>query len=261
MYPLHFSRRFTEKVWSLHIDTENKTLLIERRNRETMQIWVEIVDLKSTKTLIEKELTEAEWEFSIAGITKGFIIMSGFDEQSTYTLSGSIAVLHPENFSVIWRNNQVNLLQIYPDSLLVRENNSLSDPFYLSIHKGKKINPANVSLIDKNTNKYPGQFAEEQPYYTEVKDYIENKTKNSAVGTIEYMEWGAWILISYYIRNEKGLANFLLLTNRINDIKIIETLDEKLELPSLNHFFVSESYLIFVKDNKEVKVYHQHIDY
>ena len=261
MYPLHFSRRFTEKVWSLHIDPENKTLFIERRNRETMQIWVEIVDLKSGETQIEKELTEADWEFSIAGIQNGYLIMSGFDEQSTYTLSGSIAVLEPDDFSIRWKNNQVNLLQIYSDRLLVRENNSFSEPFTLSIGEGKNIDTPMDELKEKNQNKYPGQIAEEQPYYTEVKDYIEKKTKNEAVGTIEYMEWGAWILISYYIRNEKGLANFLLLTNRNDDTKEIEILGEELELPALNHFFVSESYLIFVKDNKEVKVYHQHIDY
>jgi hypothetical protein len=101
----------------------------------------------------------------------------------------------------------------------------------------------------------PVQYLEGSTHFETVKKFVSTKVEYSPVMGVEYLEWKDWILVSIYVAQPSGLANYLLVFDREGKICLTEKLAENLTGLGTDTFFILSGCLFLVKNKSELVTY------
>jgi hypothetical protein len=140
--------------------------------------------------------------------------------------------------------------------------------------KGLLINPEPVTAVfdahsgeavvdeinDKEGNEIfdlvrPFQYLEGTPYFKTVSDFVSEQFEETIIGAAEYVEIDGLIFISYYIKKEDGLANYLLVITSDGAVLQHEKLGERLKGLGVDTFFLLAGCLFYIRNKNELLSY------
>lgn len=101
----------------------------------------------------------------------------------------------------------------------------------------------------------PVQFLEGTQHFETIQRFAFQKLNKTILKGVEYIEFDNWIVVSIYIQESEGLANYLIVITKEGEIVLEEKLGEKLEGLGVDTFFILSGCLFFVKNRLELVAY------
>ncbi len=143
---------------------------------------------------------------------------------------------------VVGCENELLYITVYLD----RKDPNLQETWSLNVNSGKK------ALVDaipefQGTILYPSVYEIESEYHKMVADFLQKELPLPS----EYLEFDDKIILTYYLRSDKGFDRFLVLLKQGKYI-CTEKTDQQMNGFSSGSFFVYNSLLIFFKNRNEV---------
>jgi hypothetical protein len=96
----------------------------------------------------------------------------------------------------------------------------------------------------------PFQYREKEEGFETIRAYITGQFPGEPVAAMDYLEYGGFIVISYYVR-EPELANYLIVLDTEGNETMREKAGQNLSGIGVDTFFVLEGSLFFVKNKSE----------
>jgi len=254
---LNFSYSFPGVIWKMVALPAEKLLLLEIRDETNRQVSFSALDYPR-KTFLWKDfqLDESWWTGLLAAYKSVFLVQN-YTSQENPDVTALIAMdIHSCN--ILWEQQNFSFSNLSNGNvlgMLGREDPKLVG---LDLFTGRMIE-GDVEL-ELGANEIsepirPFQYQEGTSYYDTVYNFLTSSCSIKPEGTVEYQEYDGLILISYYIREENGLANYLLVLNDTGDVLLQEKIDEQLKGLGVDTFFILSGCLFFVRNKRELLSY------
>ena len=259
----NFLHSFNASVWNIISHPDNAILFIETRNESELLATFHALDMKSGAFLWRELLLDEPWWVGMSGAIDNILVLhayqDGTDPEKKYLIGydfrRQVELWRVSGFS--WSYPEEGKLFGYLEEQGERK------PAKLHLETGKiDWVPENgppvmqPSAQDKNIGlQYPFHYTEESEYFGTVAEFLKMRIKSHPVKALEYLEYQDLIAISYYLYQDKTLANFLLVVNTQQEVLLHEKLQDGLEGVGMNTFFVMEDHLIYIKNKNQIVGY------
>ena len=232
-------------------------LVVELRDDSKRQVSFSAIDYQQ-KSLIWKDLKVKErWWVNLLAAERDTIVLQQFhgnENPDKKTLLGLDAATlqerwRKENFSFqSLQNGKIRGLLIDPEPVTV----------VFDAHSGENVQE---EINDPGGNEIfglvrPFQYLEGTPYFKTVYDFVSGQCGDSIIGAAEYVESDGLIFISYYVKNEDGLANYLLVITSAGAVLLHEKLGERLKGLGVDTFFLLAGCLFYIRNKNELLSYY-----
>lgn len=244
-------------VWKIMALGEKGLLIFEIRDENTREVSFSAFQYQKQAFLWQNLVLEEPWWVSLAGSTREVLLFQVYDDSQNPEHKSLLAV-SAETGQLLWKKTgfSVNLVENGRISGFLREDalKSVSmDPLTGALLESE---PENVLQRNKISDAvYPFQYLEGNSYFETIKQYLRKTLNVTAVMGAEYIETDGLIVISYYLMEDAGLANYLLAIREDGEILVHERLGGHLRGLGVETFFILSGYLFFVKNNREFSSY------
>lgn len=252
----NFSFSFDGAVWNTVIVPEMHQLIVEIRDDSKRQVTFSAIDYQQ-KSLIWKDLKVRErWWVNLLAADQDTIVLQQFhgnENPDKKTLIGlDVATLQER-----WRKEKFSFQSLQSGKI----KGLLIDPepvaAVFDAHSGEKVQE---EINDTGGNEIfglvrPFQYLEETPYFKTVSDFVSGQFGETILGASEYVESDGLIFISYYLKKEDGLANYLLVITSGGAVLLHEKLGERLKGLGVDTFFLLAGCLFYIRNKNELLSY------
>ena len=234
---------------------ESNLLFLETRNGNTFQVEFYALDYNSN-TFLWKEWKLAEsWWISLTSAKKDTLLLQSFVTKGNPDHKNLIACDIFKQ-TVRWEVNEFSFHDWGEE--LINGYRTIDDfkPAQVNIVTGH-LNEMEWTNHDKTIDSVqrPVQYAEGNIHFNTIRNFVKSRLGEDCVGGVEYFESGNRIIISTYLQESTGLANYLIVLTNEGVILLHEKLGEKLEGLGMDTFFILSGCLFFVKNRLELVVY------
>jgi hypothetical protein len=153
----------------------------------------------------------------------------------------------------------LNLTRVTPDHVELKvfdntENPDKTSLIFLSLKDGSLVHPTSEQMTWSHTNEalHPFQYLDGEPDFETVQSFLKSKLGVTSRLGVEYLEYENYILISYYAGNPAAFVNRLAIFNHQGECLYDEEIGMNLRGIGINTFFITSSYLFFVKNRSEL---------
>lgn len=239
-----FERNFNLPIWKIEVDCTENLLAVECRDPDSTLPSFFVLDFEGT--LLAKEITSEEKEWTLEAIQNHFIILKKYGSSSP--IQPGIQIIHSLSGLVIANYPEYVLKDVYQDYILATHRTIPSGlNYYINIKDGSVSNskPKELQLPLINIH-YP------IPYDGSLPSFVKELTFEDQIWLQPYKENFLW---SYHTKESNGYSLHLSLSskNQIIDSKII-----LFNLPQLipQPYFTVKEYIFFLTNTKqEIAVY------
>ncbi len=258
-----FSFSSTVKIWKLLTDHEAHYLYLELRDEEAHQVSFAAYDLQARELLWDDLHFEEDWWVSLS-VAEGQLLVLHTYEDSDNPEVKSFFAIHNDTKKVVWQDQRLQVLNVYQGKLygFIKEDTATS---YKSIsletndqHNLSDEETARVLERASAENKYirhPFHYVEEDAYFGTVSRFVQHYLNQQIKVGCEYLDENGLIFISYYMEEDKALANYLLVLDKEGELLLHEKLDDQLVHIGLGTFMLARNQLIYVKQKRELLSY------
>jgi hypothetical protein len=252
---LNFSHRFDGVVWNTLSSGQEDILLVEVRNIEHKEVSFSALNLETKSFLWRDKKLEETWWINASAISEGMVIFTIYLDTNNPDKKGILAY-SVQDLKLQWWNNDFSISEVGPNYVKGFTSRLGLKQVMLDLRTGneefKEVSPfqANTSVLLK-----PVQYTEGMAYFDTVKTFLADRLNLLAVSALEYLEAKKKIIVSYYITEGEGLANYLLVMSDDGNVILNEKLDGPVKGIGLDTFFVLKGLLIFVRNKVELVSY------
>lgn len=212
------SENFTGKIWNIEISPKGELLALEIRDEKSKMVSFSIFHFQNKKWLWYNVEFEETWWLNLQAI----------DEEKLY-LNYFYNDKNPEEKKIVVvdiKGKQV--VDELEKHELVKEKSSLMLPYH---------------------------YQKGSDNFMDVAQFLAQQYSLDIVNSLDYLQTASVIVISYYLYIEDSLANFLLiLDEKGNELEHIQ-LGSELKKVGMHTFFVTNHFLVTIKDKTELKIY------
>ncbi len=241
-----------EVLWKILIDVSEELLLLEKRNLQNLQVYFEVLDLRSGDILLKNFHIWESWWVSAVWIHQQKIVFSLYEQENT-PIGKGVVVFDVRTQSILWQNLELNFFGANRNEncIFLRKNTESSLAQTYSLETGILIDNPNA-LNEENLLGYrlASAYPIESAFYQDLQTFIYQKTQQKTFLPIHYTETPTHICIGYGIEFEEKFAYFLLITDIAGNIEIAQEVSAKPD----TCFFVHQ-FCVIVFHSKEVCVY------
>jgi hypothetical protein len=252
---LNFSHRFDGVIWNTLSSGQEDILLVEVRNIENKEVSFSALNLETNSFLWRDKKLEETWWINASAIAAGMVIFTIYMDTNNPDKKG-ILVYSIQDLKLQWWNSDFSIGEVGPNYVKGFTSRLGLKQVMLDLRTGKEefkeVSPFQTiaSVLLK-----PVQYTEGMPYFDTVKTFLADRLNLLAVSALEYLEAKKKIIISYYITEGEGLANYLLVMSDDGNVILKEKLDGPVKGIGLDTFFVLKGLLIFVRNKVELVSY------
>lgn len=256
MIKKEFSNNFDGLVWKMIANPELDTLVLEIRKQVKQTVDFLKLDM-NTFALKSLENLGNNWWLGLQESRNQMAIFQIFDNNQ---MPASKAILGYDlnKNSVIWQKEKLSFHHANDKyvATLVQENEH-SELKNLDILTGKEIQITEEFNNNINTEiYYPLHYKNDNQYFADIAEFIQQKQNHIAVEAIDYLEVGQLILISYYIcDSDNKLSNYLFIINEEGELVLSETLGTSLPGIGIDTFWIWKNKLVFIKNKSELNIH------
>ena len=194
--------------------------------------------------------TNLNWWSGVESVMGNYIIFHEYLQKDLPIHNGIIVYNAPLNKS-LWKNEFVAFISASSTYLKAKTLVGITDKIIaFDIESGFELE----TIIEKDN--YPQNqnviIAKDQFYFNEITTFIQKYTHLQPDHLCEYLEIENSIIVSYYTVDNEVLENYLLVTNVEGEEILHLCIATGLKGIATGTFNVSNSFLSFVKDRKEL---------
>lgn len=244
------SYSFKGQIWNSCLDTEKDLLIVETRDSEVFQCWFYAIDLKKNKLLSEFQLPEENWWVGLKYSNDGnYVLYTYEDEQSP--VSKGVVVVDAYRGIVLWKKESYCFLDAQGDQMCVTdEENNVN--LTVSIESGRVVKyqeqPANKQI------QLPARYLQETEFFDQTASLVKLVKNHECVDSIEYLEAGNFLFVSYYVVKDLKQENNLLILTLEGDLIKEFCLSSQSKGIGFGDFVVYKSQVLFAVDNQEFTI-------
>lgn len=255
---------FALPVWQLHFDVEEDWIALECRNPETLQVSYAVVDVASGIFLLNNYQPPNSWWTGLADIKNELLFLHQMGAKGMGQASGLIAVAVTEG-TVKWQNPDYCFYGLVRNKLFVRPVKSeFAALLGLKIETGEPTGEVTDILeIASELESYqterlqtislPMHYPVESAYFSDLKQFIQNKTGFISQWAIDYLESPDLIITGFYPQFPSGEKNYqVAVFSRQGELLVQEELGKNLTGLSIDNFFVFREKLFLLKNKKSL---------
>jgi len=224
-------------LWKIHYDTVSDCFLIENRIESPRATHFYLVSISGAIINSWEPDIENWWFNTLLFHDKKVYFTLYADEDSPETTE-----------LLVYDANKGELIQHYKDCTIAKilaeaiEIKTLEEEIIINLPKAKQ-----PSLST------PVQYIAETEYFKTVAKFIIQSQDIVPVQLIEYLEYSNYIIISYYIKNNEGLDNYLLILDSEGKLLYQDCVATKLKGVGDHTFFAQKEKIYFIKDSNTFK--------
>jgi hypothetical protein len=254
LLPLKFSHRFEGQIWTTIASADGDVMLVEVRNADKKEVSFSALKLQDNAFLWRDKKLEESWWINASAISSGFVLFTIYLDTNNPDKKGVLSY-RLDDLSLVWWNNDFSISDIGSDFVSGFSSKTGIKAVTLDIQTGKEIAEAQKYDDPNHHITRPVQYVEGMDYFATVKTFLADRLNLFCVSALEYVQAFDKIFISYYVEEEKGLANYLLVLSSTGDVVMKTKMDGGLKGIGLDTFFILNGLLIFVKNKVELVSY------
>ncbi|MEQ8241523.1 MAG: DUF4905 domain-containing protein [Cyclobacteriaceae bacterium] len=236
---LAFSFDVEGKIWKMAFDNTTSNLVLELRLEESYDVSYLVFNFQTLEISEYLHFEQADWWVSLVEISGNFLFVDKYNDPQN-PVNKSMLIL---DWKVQRLTNQIDDFQMHE----IRENvvlgTSIKDKDEII-----KIDLEGILPNSSNRIEYPSFYGIDHQYFKLVCDLLK---RGDIVLGVEYMDNATSLAISYYLREEKSYARYLLVMK--NDDEIYhKVIDQRIDGRALGSFFVIDQKLLFIKDQTQL---------
>lgn len=254
---LNFSKTFEGVIWNI-MDMPGKELLIlEIRDERSRTVTFSAFQYQKQYFLWQDLALEEPWWISLSGSSGGMLLFQIYDDMQNPEHKTLLAV-HAETRQVSWKRKDFSVQNIQEGRIQGIQRGSEPRQLSLDPLTGAVLeHKAEIELVpDKiSAPARPFQYMDGNAYFETIKKFLQQTRNLTPVMGAEYLETEELILVSYYILEGTGLANYLLVMHENGELLLTEKLGGQLKGLGVETFFILSGYLFFVRNKHEFLSY------
>lgn len=247
----HFCLEFEGIIWSQQINPEHTCLVIENRLSDALEAQIHTIDVHEGAFIASSVPETDDWWMGVECVTNDFIFLYGYKNEEDPNHQG-VYCLSLTTHELIWKNEDIVFKAIEGDTIIA--GNADDEKIYLSASDGKVTECSTEEKPDTHDKLLlPSPFHESNPHYDTLHQFIRTFCEVSPLNVIEYLEFGTFVLISYYLCNESNkLDNYFTILDKEGNIRVQEIIGTELEGIGSDTFYVVGHYIIYIKDKHQL---------
>lgn len=250
----NFSYAFAGKVWNLMLTEDGEHLLFEIRDDQAYKTSYFMLNLLDFHFNLNEVIFEEDWWIGVTYATNRLVLFHTFENQDNPD-NKSYFAFDVEQSKVLWQKNGLNITDVNA-AIALNINSSNQEKEFINLNSGEKTPPSEFKPSIQNKKLDPTfHYPEGSDYFTTVSKFLAPLLNIHIVGGVNYFQSKKRIIISYYVKQQEGLLNALIVLNKKKEILLQQTLGKGLSGISDNTFFIYDDNLIFVKEKHHFFIY------
>lgn len=258
-----FSFSSPAKIWNLLTDHEARYLYLELRDEEAHQVSFAAYDLDNHKLCWDDLRFEEDWWIGMSAADAHLLVLHTYEDSDNPEVKSFFAIDNASR-EIVWQDSDLQVMDVYRGQLygFVRKDTStVYKSVSLKTKQQQNLSPEEVehALAELSAeNKYirhPFHYMEEDTYFETVSRFVQHYLNRQPKLGCEYLDENGLIFISYYMEEDKALANYLLIVDTEGALLLHEKLDDQLSHIGLSTFMLVRNQLIFIKQKRELLSY------
>lgn len=239
----HFTFTCGHHIYKIHAFPGFNYMVLETRDYVELEAAFFLYDIRQNK--IEKKALsfDGSWWVTLGMAVNEVLIFQEYESDRNPVLQRCFAVNSEGDEIWSYECNKVE----YKINVAILHNQEQTNIIYLESGRPAGTGAGSKAEADRRVD-FPQVYRAGTAYFNEVGHFLSKKVNVQPVQVIEYKEKHELIFISFYIEEDDGMVNDLLVFNSAGDKIFKEKLDKKLTGISDNTFFFHNDKLIFVKD-------------
>ena len=203
---------------------------------------------------------ENTW-LSVQGSLNKYVLLSKYTDPAMPITQG-LYVFDIDQKALIISFPEYNLMMVHEQQVLIRKQGDDENIYMLDlITSNMELVQDQKKLLNKllTFNKkqesviYPYHIGEDNALYADLKDFVKHTTQHIICDNVEYMENASThMLLSYYVKIQEKLNQYMLVTNKDGNIVYHEVLQEAVQGMSYDVYMVIASVCVCVKHQNEI---------
>lgn len=250
-----FCIEFSAPIWKLLPDTTHQQLVVEIRDAATQYVDFATICANTGEIGCNgiENLTDSWWTGLDAAGNGVFVLYQYADKHNP--IKKGICVYETRQGNLLWTNEEAIFQGFEGEAMRIATWNNKTETQIVNPKNGLPIVKTTTDEKNEKLVAYPYLFHEQNPHFSDLKEFIAQKTKHYAVESIEYYETKKNIILSYHIVQNTTFANYLLIADVQGNVLQTQQLSNKLKGIAYNTFFLLNNCIIFVADKKEIHGY------
>lgn len=207
-------------IWKILPDETGNYLVIESRDGERRRTLLSTLTVYDNQFLYTIDKLPKPWWIGLKAVEDAKIILQGYKESNSP---------EPKGFYIF---------EIKTGELVQTEEEEIYD------------SPTNTNK--KSESLFPILYNEDNIHYKTIHDFLEQNYEYKALGPLEYMEYGNFILISFYIHSTIKITNILLVIDEEGNVVLTDKLIEGADGIGMATFFICKNKLIYIKNKTSI---------
>jgi hypothetical protein len=250
-----FKLKVNGTIWNLLAEHESQLLILEVRNEEKFTTRFVALNYQTGRSVWEISLTEA-WLINLVDARQGTLLVHTYTNRGNPDRKNLIAV-DMATGKERWQVEDVSFYGWSSESILGYSSGEELTQVSINPRTGQiEKGVWSGNIVDRMRSiERPIQYAADTEHFLTVKKYIRIIKAHTIEGVVEYLELPIRTILSYYVKEETGLANYLLVLNQEGETLLVETLGKGLKGLGMDTFFHLADCVIFVKNKSELVSY------
>jgi hypothetical protein len=230
--------------------SENKTLLLEVRRPVDKTVSFAAYDYGENRFLWRDVTFEEPWWINLSGVVGEMVLFTVYTETNNPDQKSLVAYGLRQQ-SIAWWRNDFSLTAVSGKTVTgfsyktgLKELSLDGDTGAVVFAEKEAEVPRNLTVIR------PFQYRAGEEGFETIRAYMAGQFTGEPVVAMDYLEYGRFIVISYYVRDPE-LANYLIVLDTEGNELMREKAGQNLSGIGVDTFFVLEGSLIFVKNKSE----------
>lgn len=245
-----FSHVFDGIIWNMLESSENKTLLLEVRRPADKTVSFAAYDYGENRFLWRDITFEEPWWINLSGVVGEMVLFTVYTETNNPDQKSLVAYRLREH-SIAWWRNDFSLTAVLGKTVTGFSYKMGMKELALDGDTGAVVEMKKPAEASQNLMvSRPFQYRAGEPGFETIKAYMAGRFPGEPVLAMDYLEYGGFIVISYYVQ-EPDLANELMVLDMDGNEVMREKAGQNLSGIGVDTFFVLEGSLFFVKNKSE----------
>lgn len=253
---MNFSRTFEGIVWNIVKVPGREILILEIREEAARQVSFSAFHYQEGAFLWQELQLEESWWVSVVAASQEVVLFQTFNDMQDPQRK-TLSAMHLDTKKMLWERTDFSFHRIVNRLIEGIAGIEEPEPAALGLETGERVE---TGKNDRAKNEIsvvalPFQYLEGSAYFETIKSFLREKMDTDVAGGAEYLELHGLIFVSYYVREDTGLVNYLLVIDERGELLLKEKLGEALKGLGMETFFVLEGCLFFVRHRRELLSY------
>ncbi|WPP48504.1 DUF4905 domain-containing protein [Catalinimonas niigatensis] len=254
---------FPAKIWNLLTDHDAHYLYIELRDEEAHQVSFAAYRISEKKMTWQGLSFEENWWIGMCAADQDVLVLHTFEDTDNPEKKSYFAI-HADTCQIIWESETLQVLDIKNGYIYGYERQQDE-----TVYKCQAVKDYSEKWLSKEDalaelqnisieNKYihqPFHYTEDEAYFETVRKFVLEYLNQRPIKGCEYLAHQQLIFVSYYIEEDKALANYLLVIDQEGTLQLHEKLDDQLSQIGWGTFMIVRDQLMFIKRKRELVSY------